>query len=168
MYAAGPRWQDELRVKQTGDLPNLAGIRVFAVDDHPDTVEGLRAFLELAGAKVECTYSAIDALASPGLAKCDVVISDLSMPRMTGYEFIAAIRRRPSHEGGTVPAIAVSAFDDALTKAMAAGFTLIMRKPVDPFDLMRNIALLVATNDQRPTLPSDVRPTDAIPRRRED
>jgi CheY-like chemotaxis protein len=155
-------------VKETGDLPNLAGVRVFAVDDHPDTIEGVRAFLELAGAQVECAYSAIDALASPGLAKCDVVISDLSMPRMTGYEFIAAIRQRPSSEGGTVPAIAVSAYEDALNKATTAGFTLIMRKPVDPFALMRNVALLVATNDQRPTLPSDVRPSDGIRRRRED
>ena len=73
-------------------LKNLMGIRVMAIDDEEDALGLLRVVLEAAGAEVVTMSSASDALQRLADAKPDVMVVDLGMPQMDGFEFIARIR----------------------------------------------------------------------------
>jgi CheY-like chemotaxis protein len=70
-----------------------------------------------------------------------VIISDLSMPQMDGYEFLEHVRQLPTEEGGDAPIIALTGRSDAeeRRKALEAGFALFLTKPLDPEELVYEI-----------------------------
>jgi CheY-like chemotaxis protein len=76
---------------------------------------------------------------APGL-----IISDISMPGVDGYSLLAELRRMPGLEG--VPAIALTghALDEDRTRALEAGFSVHIPKPVDPDELLRVVRKLTA------------------------
>ncbi len=124
--------------------PSLEGVGVLVVDDDEDTRELLARSLRRAGARVEVTGGAVEALARLALAAPDVLLSDIAMPTTTGYDLIAAVRARPSLRG--LPAIALTAYgrEEDRERALAAGFDLHLGKPVEPAALVRAVALLAA------------------------
>jgi two-component system CheB/CheR fusion protein len=109
----------------------LDGVRVLIVDDSADSIEMLRLLLESEGATVREALSADAALALADSAELDVIISDISMPHMDGYELMRHLRARPRHAG--VPAFALTGFgrDVDVARALAAGFTEQLTKPLD-------------------------------------
>ena len=111
----------------------LPGIHVVIVDDNDDARELLTHVLEYCGAVVTCVGSAEDALGVLGRVRADVLVSDLAMPRMDGYALIRSVREMPAERGGTVPAIAITAFaeDYDSGKAHEAGFDAYLRKPLN-------------------------------------
>jgi len=72
----------------------------------------------------------------------DVLVSDLGMPGDDGYELIRRVRMLPPHAGGTLPALAVSAYarESDLRKALAAGFRVHLAKPVAARELINEVA----------------------------
>jgi CheY-like chemotaxis protein len=108
----------------------LQGVRVLVVDDNPDQLEILRGLLGHAGALVSVAHAAQEAFDSFQADHPDVVVSDLAMPGITGYSLIRRIRA--SRAGQNVPVIAITAFyeDEHREKALAAGFTAWLAKPV--------------------------------------
>ena len=72
----------------------------------------------------------------------DVVLSDVGMPREDGYDLIRQLRLRPSHRGGRIPAIAVTAYASVADRAAAleSGFQAHIAKPFDPAQLARTVA----------------------------
>jgi CheY-like chemotaxis protein len=129
-----------------GTGPTLAGIRILVVDDEPDTLELECLVLEGQGAEVLCTDSAARALAAIPVFRPHVLISDIAMPGMDGCNFIAAVRERSNEEGGSVPALAVSAHasGDNRGRALRAGFDRFLAKPMDPAKLIETTVDLVA------------------------
>lgn len=113
-----------------GQASALAGRRVLVLDDTEDTAETFQALLELEGAEVFVTTSGQRALELLREQRVDVVISDLSMPDMDGFQFIQAVRAQPALQG--LPAIALSglAREQDIQRARAAGFSDFMTKPV--------------------------------------
>lgn len=111
----------------------LPGVHLVIVDDNDDTRELLTHVLEYCGAVVTCVGSGEDALAVLGRVRPDVLVSDLAMPRMDGYALIRSVRQMPAELGGTIPAIAITAFaeDYDSGKAYEAGFDAYARKPLD-------------------------------------
>ena len=73
--------------------------------------------------------------------KPDLIISDISMPDEDGYHFIIEVRKLPASEGGTTPAIALTAFAHAEDRAQAirAGYQDHLSKPVDSSELIARI-----------------------------
>lgn len=73
-----------------------------------------------------------------------VVVSDIGMPEMDGYEFIRNVRRLPAAEGGNTPAIALTAFARSVdrTRAMIAGYQIHLSKPIEPQELLATVAIL--------------------------
>jgi CheY-like chemotaxis protein len=124
----------------------LGGVRALVVDDDPDTLEMLRFVLDDAGAEVIGVPSASEALRVLDHYKPTVLISDVAMPDEGGYELIAKIRSRSPELGGTVPALALSAYarPDDRARATAAGFQLHLSKPIDPMVLVNAVAELAA------------------------
>jgi PAS domain S-box-containing protein len=113
---------------------DLSGIRVLVVDDDPDSREFISFALELYGAEVTTASSVSEALQILGELKPDVLVSDIGMPQMDGYEFLRQIRKWTPEQGGLTPAIALTAYAGEFDQrqAVAAGFQMHISKPVEP------------------------------------
>jgi len=104
----------------------------LVVDDVSDVTDMLSVLLTHAGYDVTCASTAPEALAFAREQRFDVVISDIGMPEMNGYELAEALRSLPGYEA--VPLVAVtgySMFDDR-SRSLTAGFNEHVTKPIDP------------------------------------
>jgi CheY-like chemotaxis protein len=104
----------------------------LVVDDVSDVTEMLSVLMTHAGYEVSTASNALDALALAREHRFDVIISDIGMPEMNGYELAQALRALPDYE--TVPMVAVtgySMFDDR-NRSLSAGFNEHVTKPIDP------------------------------------
>jgi signal transduction histidine kinase/ActR/RegA family two-component response regulator len=120
----------------------IAGLRVLLVDDEPETLGTLAAFLEERGAQIKAVSSVRDAFEAFQAWRPDVLVSDIAMPEEDGYALIHRIRGREREHGGHVPAIALTAYarvEDRL-KILSSGFQMHVPKPVDPVELVTVIA----------------------------
>jgi CheY-like chemotaxis protein len=133
----------ERRVPLTG-LGDLRGLRVLAVDDEEDALTLLRIVLETAGAEVTTLSSAAMALERIDAVRPHVLVLDLAMPEMDGFELIANIRASTNAAIRDVPAAALTAFarSEDRTKALRCGFEMHLAKPVDPGELVASVATL--------------------------
>jgi CheY-like chemotaxis protein len=122
----------------------LDGIHVLAVDDDQDALVMLREILEGAGAAVTTAGSAQGALeALPG-CRPDVLLTDLGMPGMDGFELIARVRQAVNAPFGNVPAAALTAYarSEDRTRALRSGFQMHLAKPIDPAELVAAVSVL--------------------------
>ena len=124
--------------------PSLAGLRVLAVDDEPDTRELLRAVLEQCGSEVATAGSAAEALEMFARTKPDVLISDIGMPEEDGYQLIGKVRALEANLGERIPAIALTAYArvEDRVRALTAGFQVHVPKPIEPAELVAVVASL--------------------------
>ncbi len=132
------------RARPLTALGDLRGTRVLAVDDEEDNGALLREVLEGAGAHVTTFTSAQQALERIDGLRPDVLVIDLGMPGMDGYEFITRVRASPNAAVHGVPAAALTAFarPDDRTRALRSGFEMHLAKPVDPAELVASVAAL--------------------------
>ena len=109
----------------------LKDLRVLVVDDSADTVEMLRKLLEIEGALPDTATSGAEALELLHKNTFDVLVSDISMPGMDGFELLHKVRAQPSTE--SLPAIALTGFgrNEDAARALAEGFTSHLTKPLD-------------------------------------
>jgi CheY-like chemotaxis protein len=104
----------------------------LVVDDVTDVTDMLSVLLTHAGYDVTCASTASEAFALAREQRFDMVISDIGMPEMNGYELAKALRSLPGYEA--VPLVAVtgySMFDDR-SRSLTAGFNEHVTKPIDP------------------------------------
>lgn len=94
-----------------------------------------------------------------------MIVSDIAMPEMDGYDLLREVRRLPAEDGGSSPAIALSAYVSAEDRrqAAAAGFSEQVPKPVKMRDLVDAIARLAADGGASVAGPLTAVPT-AVPR----
>lgn len=126
-------------------LGDLTGVRVLAVDDEEDALTLLRVVLETAGAEVITLSSPLVAVERIESARPHVVVLDLGMPEMDGFQLISNIRGSSIPHVRDVPAAALTAFarSEDRTKALRSGFEMHLAKPVDPGELVASVAMLV-------------------------
>jgi signal transduction histidine kinase/CheY-like chemotaxis protein len=130
----------------------LQALAILVVDDDTDVRELLKKVLETGGAEVELAASAEEALAAFDERPWQLLISDIGMPRVDGYELIRRIREREALRGGSIPAIALTAFarsEDRL-RALAAGYQLHLAKPIEPEALLAAATRLAGPARARP------------------
>ena len=106
-------------------------MRVLVVDDNQDAANSLAEWLRLSGHQVEVAYSGLSALATVRSQQPDVVICDLGLPEITGYDFALAVRRESAkpirlvaHSGYALPS--------EVSKCMECGFDAHVAKPAPP------------------------------------
>jgi CheY-like chemotaxis protein len=123
----------------------IDGLRVLVVDDEPDTRELLKTMLASCGAEVTMASSAKLALEEMEGSQFDVIVSDIGMPEMDGYELMQRIRGLPVERGGKTPAVALTAYaraEDRL-RALRAGYKMHVSKPIERAELIVVVASIV-------------------------
>ncbi|MHC5726009.1 MAG: hybrid sensor histidine kinase/response regulator, partial [Nostoc sp.] len=135
--------KDNSSLVATQLLP-LCGLEILVVDDDADMREFLPFMLEQYGATVTVVASAIAALTALSQSQPNLIISDIGMAEMDGYMLMRQVRSLEPEQGGTIPAIALTAYAGEMDhqQAIAAGFQLHISKPVDPEELVKAIVLL--------------------------
>ena len=120
-------------------IGSLDGMSVLVVDDSEDTTEMVRHLLEIGGASVYSATSGFEALRIAREKEFDVVLSDISMPEMDGFEFLSRLRQIPGKED--LPAVALTGFGrpEDVQRASDKGFYAHLTKP---FDIQRLAMLL--------------------------
>ena len=133
---AGPARMIDLRKRREGDVtvdPHLSGLCVLVVDDDPGIRETLKEVLEGWGCVVATAGDGREALDRIDSREVDLVLSDVVMPGMDGYELFLALReRRPG-----LPVLMMTAFhydkDHIIKQSRMKGLGgVIFKKPVDP------------------------------------
>ncbi|MEP0917084.1 response regulator [Leptolyngbya sp. DQ-M1] len=130
------------------DLLSSPPLRALIVDDDLDSVILLTTLLEMHGVDVTSAFCADQAMQKLR-SQPDILIADLAMPHIDGYELIRQIRTLPPEQGGQIPAIAVSAWVaiEAQNKAVSAGFHTFITKPYQLTELLETVSQLT---DWRP------------------
>jgi signal transduction histidine kinase len=114
------------------DPQALAGLRVLLVDDEDDAREAVATALAQRGATVATAASVAAALRAVDAEHPDVLIGDIAMPGEDGYSLIRRLRERDAATGGTIPALALTAYGRLTDRAqmLAAGFDECLTKPI--------------------------------------
>jgi len=123
---------------------SLAGLRVLVVDDDADATTLMREVLEAAGASVASAKSGAEALRVLASTTADVLVTDIGMPGMDGFEFVAELRRSPDQALRNLPAAALTAYarSEDRTRALKQGFQMHLAKPIDPAELVAAVTAL--------------------------
>ena len=148
---AVPWWNRLMHGFEPADEPGLmsqigplAGVHVLIVDDNRDARDLLQMVLVADGATVTTCDSAWDALQAVHRDVPAVLVSDVVMPRENAFWLIREIRKLPPLRGGSIPALAVTAYSALFTapQALAAGFDAFLERPVERWELCRVVAML--------------------------
>jgi PAS domain S-box-containing protein len=121
---------------------DLRGIRVMVIDDQPDARDLVARVLSECGAEVSCSDDAAKTLGIIESTRPHVLISDIGMPRVDGFELLRRVRALGAGRGGALPAIALTAFarSEDRTRALRAGFLMHLSKPVEASELIASVA----------------------------
>jgi len=130
-------------------IGTLQGMEVLVVDDSEDTTEMVRHLLEIGGASVCAATSGSEALSFAREREFDVVLSDISMPEMDGFEFLSRLRELPGKED--LPAVALTGFGrpEDVQRASDQGFYAHLTKPFDLQTLARLLQKIPRRNGHR-------------------
>ncbi|WBS01422.1 response regulator [Pseudoduganella sp. SL102] len=109
--------------------------RIMLVDDNPNVLDGLRAVLELRGHEVYAVSDPATALRLADSLAPDLAILDIGLPGMDGYELAAELRSRPHLRDTRLIALTAYGQQADHRRAVAAGFTAHLAKPVSPREL---------------------------------
>ncbi len=131
--------------------PEISGLKVLVVDDDSDTCDMIRAVLEQCGGIVLTAPDADGALDAFRTWKPAVLLSDIGLPDVDGYELVRRIREDERSSGSKTPAVALTAFAriEDRVKALAAGYQMHIAKPVEPGELLTIVASLAGLIDRK-------------------
>jgi CheY-like chemotaxis protein len=116
--------------------------RVLIVDDNRDSADSLAMLLNVAGHEVGTAYDGEQALETAEALRPDVILLDIGMPKLNGYEVCRRIREQPWGQGTFLIALTGWGQEEDRRRTEEAGFDHHMVKPVDPAVLMRILASL--------------------------
>jgi CheY-like chemotaxis protein len=122
--------------------PNyLSNLTIVVVEDHDDARRYLGLFLDRLGANVVVARNGFEGLEAIKNNRPKMVVSDIDMPEMDGFELLREIRALGSEAGGSVPVIAMTAFVTYADRAriLNAGFQACLPKPFTPDKLVETI-----------------------------
>jgi signal transduction histidine kinase/ActR/RegA family two-component response regulator len=144
--------QDELRV---------SGQRVLVVDDNRDFADSLAAVLQLAGNEVCVTYDGLEAVGTAGMWRPDVVLLDIGLPLLNGYETARRIGDTLGKRKPLLVAITGWGQEEDRRRSRAAGFDHHLVKPIDPAKLCALLASALAAREDAARTPSVAQPHTA-------
>jgi signal transduction histidine kinase len=134
------------RRRETGPVPDIAPQRILVADDNHDAAEALSLQLQLAGHDVRIAHDGVEALELATTFDPDIVLLDLGMPKMDGYETARQLRLRSSGRRLSLIALTGWGQQQDRDRTADAGFDAHLVKPVAEAQLFRALAIAVANN----------------------
>ena len=128
---------------------NEQRLRILLVDDYPDALDTWSAFLEMQGFEVTTAADGKEAVERAVSERPSLIIMDLALPVVSGFD--AARRLRSMPETARIPLIAATGYSAPaqIEDATHAGFDVVLIKPCDPDELMREVTRLLDAARQR-------------------
>ena len=124
--------------------PNLLdGWTVLVVDDEPDSIEVARTLLEICGARVITADNGESGFNEAKNNRPDFIISDLSMPGVSGWAMLDRLKAELSTQGIPIIALTAHAMDGDRNRAIAAGFHNYLSKPLEPETFVSDLLTLL-------------------------
>jgi two-component system, sensor histidine kinase len=114
------------------------GYKVLVIEDNADAAASLQMLLELVGHEVRTAASGPAGVAAATAFVPDVVLCDIGLPGMSGYDVARALRQEPGLAGTTIVALTGYGRDEDQAKARAAGFDVHLTKPVE-YEALRRV-----------------------------
>ncbi|HEX2825461.1 MAG TPA: ATP-binding protein [Burkholderiales bacterium] len=130
----------------TSARPHAIPKRVLVCDDNRDFADSLASMLRLAGNEVCVTYDGLEAVAAAGIWRPDVVLLDIGMPHLNGYETARRIGDGLAERKPLLVAITGWGQEEDRRRSSAAGFAHHFVKPVDPATIIRVVAGAASTD----------------------
>jgi PAS domain S-box-containing protein len=135
-------WQDA-DIRAPGVQAGVAGTprkRVLVVDDNVDAAESIGMILRVSGYDVHCVYDGFSVLATARSYRPDVVVLDIGLPGMSGYDVARQLREQPEFK--RTPLVAVTGYgqDEDRRRSLEAGFDYHLMKPINPDTLQAFVA----------------------------
>jgi signal transduction histidine kinase/CheY-like chemotaxis protein len=126
------------------EQPNLEGLNILIVDDEPDALDVITVELVQYGANVTGVSNAEEALKLLEQRSFDLLVSDIGLPKMDGYELIRRIRKQEEGREKRIPAVALTAYARVQDRmqAILAGFSTHVAKPIEANELVTVVASL--------------------------
>jgi CheY-like chemotaxis protein len=124
----------------------MTGRRVFVVDDNPDAAQSLAMLLKMAGNTTETANDGMQAVQRAATYRPEVILLDIGLPRMSGYDVCRAIRAQPWGKDIVIVALTGWGQEEDRRKSKEAGFNGHLVKPADYSALMKLLAELQATS----------------------
>lgn len=151
LYKAGV---EGLQAEKVGASGALMSKFILIVDDSSESTEMLGKLLEIEGAFVDLAKSGAEALAIANQKRFDIIISDISMPEMDGYQLLRKLRELPNME--RVPAVALTGYGRSadIERAHNEGFAEHLTKPINVDQLLQIVRRLTGENGDTVTKPS--------------
>jgi PAS domain S-box-containing protein len=123
-------------------VPATGKRRILVVDDHRDAAESLARLLRLMGHETCTAHDGLEAAQAAASYRPEVILLDIGLPRINGYEVARQIRQQPWGQGMILIALTGWGQDEDKRRAWDAGFDHHMTKPVEPTALEKLLALI--------------------------
>ena len=140
-YARTPRrtsGRQSFRLTSPACAPSFGSVQhvILIVDDNEDAADTLAEFLRLAGHQVNVAYNGMCALARMRACRPDIILCDLGLPELSGYDFARAVRRE---HAALVRLVAISGYSqpDDVRRCLEAGFDAHVAKPAQAEEIAR-------------------------------
>jgi two-component system CheB/CheR fusion protein len=142
VYTSAPQEEPKATGLPAGISSEERKPHALIVDDAPDVLEMLAILLRHDDYEVTTATSAFEALEAAQAERFDVIVSDIGMPEMDGYQLASALRSLPGYKA--VPMVAVTGFSlyDDRERAINSGFDAHLTKPINPISLLDLLAEL--------------------------
>jgi PAS domain S-box-containing protein len=124
---------------------DLSGIKILIVDDAADARDLITRVLRECGAETLTASNGEEALRCVENERPQLLVSDIGMPDLDGYQLLRKVRELGPDRGGSIPAIALTAFarSEDRTRALRAGFLVHVSKPIETAELVATVASVV-------------------------
>jgi len=141
--ALGERSEPRMTPEPTCVQSPMPGRRVLVVDDNVDGAESLTMLLKIRGHETRTAHTGPEALDAAYSFKPDVVLLDIGLPGMNGYEVAKCLRREPSLNGAVLVALTGWGSDENKQRSSEAGFDVHLTKPVEVEEIESILARVV-------------------------
>ncbi|GAB4459677.1 MAG: hypothetical protein OHK0029_22550 [Armatimonadaceae bacterium] len=121
--------------------------RILAVDDEPNIVRLIQVNLERQGYQVETANNGAQALAKIRENRPDLLVSDVMMPEMDGFELLSTIRRDPMLQDLPVIMLTAKAQDANVMEGYSRGADMYLTKPFNPQELLQFVKRILSSQD---------------------
>src|SRR5262245_11188734 len=134
-------------VSASDKIPNGCKRRILLVDDSQDTVAMMATLLQGLGHEVSTAFDGLQALQAAAESPPDVVILDIGLPKMNGYEVARRLKQEPGGKGIKLIALTGWGQEDDKQRALDAGFDYHLVKPVK-IDAIQSLLALIISRSQ--------------------